>query len=59
MQERLTILTNWVGFWPGEGPEPFHLFINDTGKHVFTSRPREQDWSNTVWTSTAWSSPAS
>ena len=29
----------WVGFWPGDGPEPFHSFINDTEKHVFTSRP--------------------
>jgi dihydrofolate reductase len=38
----------WVGFWPGDGPEPFHSFINDTEKHVFTSRPLDQEWSNTV-----------
>jgi dihydrofolate reductase len=38
----------WVGFWPGDGPEPFHSFINDTEKHVFTSRPLDQDWANTV-----------
>jgi len=38
----------WVGFWPGDGPEPFHSFINDTEKHVFTSRPLEQEWDNTV-----------
>jgi len=38
----------WVGFWPGDGPEPFHSFINGTEKHVFTSRALEQDWANTV-----------
>jgi dihydrofolate reductase len=38
----------WVGFWPGDGPEPFHSFINNTEKHVFTSRPLEQEWVNTV-----------
>ena len=38
----------WVGFWPGDGPEPFHSFINSTEKHVFTSSPLEQEWANTV-----------
>ncbi len=38
----------WVGFWPGGGPEPFHSFINDTEKHVFTSRPLDAEWANTV-----------
>lgn len=31
----------WVGFWPHDGPEPFHTFINHTPKHVFTSSPLE------------------
>ena len=34
----------WVGFWPTDGPEPFHSFINDTEKHVFTSNVLERDW---------------
>ena len=38
----------WVGFWPGDGPEPFHSFINGTEKHVFTSRPLDQEWAGTV-----------
>ena len=38
----------WVDFWPGDGPEPFHSFINGTEKHVFTSRPLEKEWANTV-----------
>jgi len=38
----------WVDFWPGDGPEPFHSFINGTEKHVFTSRPLDKDWANTV-----------
>ncbi len=38
----------WVGFWPDDGPEPFHTFINETPKHVFTSSPLEQEWANTV-----------
>ncbi|MGL5818202.1 MAG: dihydrofolate reductase family protein [Phycicoccus sp.] len=38
----------WVGFWPDDGPEPFRSFINDTEKHVVTSRPLEQEWANTV-----------
>ena len=38
----------WVDFWPGNGPEPFHSFINGTEKHVFTSRPFEPRWANTV-----------
>ena len=33
----------WVDFWPGDGPEPFHSFINGTEKHVFTSRPLDKD----------------
>jgi len=38
----------WVGFCPGDGPEPFHSFINGTEKHVFTSRPLDQEWARTV-----------
>jgi dihydrofolate reductase len=38
----------WVGFWPGDGPEPFHSFINGTEKRVFTSRPLGQPWDNTT-----------
>ena len=38
----------WVDFWPGDGPEPFHSFINGTEKHVFTSRPLDKEWANTV-----------
>ena len=38
----------WVGFWPGDGPEPFHSFINQKPKHVFTSRPLDAEWANTV-----------
>ena len=38
----------WVDFWPGDGPEPFHSFINNTQKHVFTSRPLEREWANTT-----------
>jgi dihydrofolate reductase len=38
----------WVGFWPGGGPEPFHSFINQTEKHIFTSRPLDQEWANMV-----------
>jgi dihydrofolate reductase len=38
----------WVDFWPDSGPEPFHSFINSTEKHVFTSRPLEQQWANTL-----------
>jgi len=38
----------WSGFWPNDGPEPFHSFINNTPKHVFTSTPLDADWANTV-----------
>jgi dihydrofolate reductase len=38
----------WVGYWPSAGPEPFHSFINGTEKHVFTSRPLDAVWANTV-----------
>ncbi len=38
----------WVGYWPNDGGEPFRTFINDTEKHVFTSRPLDREWSNTV-----------
>jgi len=38
----------WVDFWPGDGPEPFHSFINGTEKHVFSSRPLDKSWANTV-----------
>jgi len=38
----------WVGYWPHEGPEPFHSFINSTPKHVITSTPLDAQWANTV-----------
>ena len=38
----------WVDFWPDDGPEPFHSFINGSEKHVFTSRPLDKEWANTV-----------
>jgi dihydrofolate reductase len=38
----------WAGFWPHDGPEPFRGFVNGTPKHVFTSRPLEPEWENTV-----------
>jgi dihydrofolate reductase len=38
----------WSGFWPNDGPEPFHSFINNTPKHVFTSTPLGAEWANTV-----------
>ena len=38
----------WSGHWPNEGDEPFRSFINATTKHVFTSRPLDAQWSNTV-----------
>jgi dihydrofolate reductase len=38
----------WVDFWPEDGPEPFHTFINETPKHVFTSSPLEKEWANTT-----------
>ena len=38
----------WVGYWPDDGGEPFHGFINGAEKHVFTSRPLDREWSNTV-----------
>lgn len=38
----------WVDFWPHDGPEPFHSFVNNTPKHVFTSGALDREWSNTV-----------
>lgn len=38
----------WSGHWPNEGEEPFRSFINATTKHVFTSRPLDAQWSNSV-----------
>jgi dihydrofolate reductase len=38
----------WSGHWPNEGEEPFRGFINATTKHVFTSRPLNAQWSNSV-----------
>lgn len=38
----------WVDHWPNDGPEPFRGFINNTTKHVFTSKPLTAEWSNSV-----------
>ena len=38
----------WAGYWPNEGPEPFHSFINNTPNHVLTSTPLKAEWANTV-----------
>ena len=38
----------WAGYWPDDGPEPFHSFINNTTKYVFASKPVTAEWSNTV-----------
>ena len=42
----------WVDYWPTSDVEPFASFINDTPKHVFSSRPLDRDWSNTTWVDT-------
>ncbi|NHC12361.1 dihydrofolate reductase family protein [Motilibacter deserti] len=38
----------WAGHWPHSDLEPFASFINRTPKHVFTSRPLEPQWENSV-----------
>jgi dihydrofolate reductase len=38
----------WAGYWPTSEVEPFASFVNQTPKHVFTSRPLTQEWANTV-----------
>jgi dihydrofolate reductase len=38
----------WVGYWPTSDVEPFATFINTSPKHVFTSKPPEQQWDNTT-----------
>lgn len=38
----------WAGYWPTAQVQPFADFINRTPKHVFTSSPPKQPWSETV-----------
>jgi dihydrofolate reductase len=38
----------WVDFWPTSDVEPFASFINNTQKHVFTSRDLTGAWANTT-----------
>ena len=38
----------WVDYWPTSDVEPFASFINGTPKHVFTSSPLTQPWSNST-----------
>ena len=44
----------WVDYWPTSDFEPFASFINQTQKHVFTSRALDRKWEH----STPVSSPA-
>jgi dihydrofolate reductase len=37
---------DWAGFWPTSDFEPFATFINGVTKHVATSTPLDQDWTN-------------
>jgi dihydrofolate reductase len=36
----------WARFWPSSDIEPFASFINSVRKHVATSRPLEDEWTN-------------
>ncbi|CCH88680.1 Bifunctional deaminase-reductase domain protein [Modestobacter italicus] len=38
----------WAGYWPTSDVEPFAAFINGTPKHVLTSTPLTQPWSNST-----------
>ncbi len=38
----------WAGHWPTSDMEPFAGFINRTPKHVVTSSPLTQPWSNST-----------
>src|SRR5918992_1921787 len=38
----------WVDYWPTSDVEPFASFINNTRKHVFTSRDLTGEWANTT-----------
>jgi dihydrofolate reductase len=38
----------WVDYWPTSDVEPFASFINNTQKHVFTSRDLTGEWANTT-----------
>ncbi|TDE89667.1 deaminase [Occultella glacieicola] len=38
----------WSGYWPTSEVEPFATFINTTPKHVFSSRPLDGEWANTI-----------
>jgi dihydrofolate reductase len=38
----------WLDFWPTSDVEPFASFINNTQKHVFTSRELTSEWANTT-----------
>jgi dihydrofolate reductase len=38
----------WAGFWPKSDIEPFATFINAAPKYIATSKPLEQEWSNST-----------
>jgi dihydrofolate reductase len=42
----------WVGYWPKSDFEPFASFINRTRKHVFSSHPLADEWTNTTLVTT-------
>ena len=43
----------WADYWPSSDVEPFATFINESPKHVFTSRPLNGSWANTTAVSTS------
>jgi len=38
----------WAGYWPQSDIEPFATFINAVPKYVATSKPLEQQWTNST-----------
>lgn len=38
----------WVGYWPTSDVQPFADFINQTTKHVATSRPLDKSWNRST-----------
>src|SRR6185437_5391571 len=38
----------WAGYWPESDIEPFATFINAVPKYVATSKPLEQQWTNST-----------
>jgi dihydrofolate reductase len=38
----------WVDYWPTSDFEPFASFINQTQKHVFTSRALDREWEHST-----------